>query len=207
MSYGLTYVPSNGDKDRPPNFAAAKKRISRVYSTRDQSVLREAFRSLAGQRRLVLEIGVSNHGDGASGTQVLLVELPADVLYLGVDTQDKCYIERANVHTLRCDSSDLERVMAKVEELCGERVIDFLHIDGWHSVDQVVRDWRYAEFVSPFGVIVLHDTNFHPGPVALLPAIDRELFDVNQFFKERDDDWGITVVRKWIKDPSAIAEM
>lgn len=196
MIHGLTYVPEGNDIDLPADFKRLKQQIPKVYSERDQSVLLAAFKRVRASFRIAVEIGVANHVDGASATHALLRELPRDMQYLGVDAKDKSGIRRDNVHTLRCDSSNIDDVMTEVERLRGERIIDFLHIDGWHSVAQIVKDWRYAEFVPAHGRIVLHDTNFHPGPVALLPAIDRDMFEVKQWFTDCADDWGITVVSR-----------
>jgi len=63
------------------------------------------------------------------------------------------------------DSADRDRAYALMDGLDLD-TIDFLFIDGWHSVNQRLADWRYVERLSPGGVVVMHDTNVHPGPVA-----------------------------------------
>jgi hypothetical protein len=37
----------------------------------------------------------------------------------------------------------------------------------------------------------MHDTNNHPGPLNVLKAIDRSIFEVREPYKGRYDDWGI----------------
>ena len=76
----------------------------------------------------------------------------------------------------------------------GVGVIDLLFIDGWHSVNQCANDWHYTDMLSDNGVVILHDTNSHPGCVALFDAVDE-----NQYAKERhclEADYGIAVFRK-----------
>ena len=77
----------------------------------------------------------------------------------------------------------------------GFQEIDLLHIDGLHTIEHIAYDWNYTEHVSDKGKILLHDTNQHPGPLALLEVIDRDIFD----FKKKcigDNDNGITIIWK-----------
>jgi hypothetical protein len=45
------------------------------------------------------------------------------------------------------------------------------------------------------GVMAFHDTNYHPGPVALLDAIDTDIFSVELFGRD-ESDWGVGVVQR-----------
>lgn len=47
----------------------------------------------------------------------------------------------------------------------------------------------------PNGVMAFHDTNYHPGPVALLDAIDTDIFSV-EWFGRGEADWGVGVVQR-----------
>ena len=50
--------------------------------------------------------------------------------------------------------------------------------------------------LAPQGVVVMHDTNEHPGPFAVFEAIDERLFDKTKHCTE-GPDWGIaTAVRR-----------
>jgi hypothetical protein len=63
-----------------------------------------------------------------------------------------------------------------------------------------INDWCFAEFLSPFGTVIIHDTNVHIGPRALFDAIDELLFEkrsvsekmVNGLFP----DYGMGIARR-----------
>ena len=81
----------------------------------------------------------------------------------------------------------------------GHQFIDFMFIDGWHSINQVISEWQYWEKMIPNGVMAFHDTNHHPGPVAVLDAIDTNIFTVEYFGRELGiSDWGVGVVQRKI---------
>ena len=67
----------------------------------------------------------------------------------------------------------------KFEEL-NITVIDFLFVDGWHSVNQVVDELFYVDMLKVGGIVGYHDTNFHPGPKKIVDALNPEVFDVRQ---------------------------
>jgi hypothetical protein len=133
---------------------------------------------------------------------------PDEAVYLGVDLIDKEYLDlpEKNVYTMVCDSFKRDRVRNRLNEL-GVKKVDLLMIDGWHSVNAVVNDWQYSELLSDNGVILMHDTNCHTGPVAVVDAIDRKLWKVKKYCLEKKQhrkkkvglvfaDWGIAVVKR-----------
>ena len=80
-------------------------------------------------------------------------------------------------------------------EVIGVSELDLIMIDGWHSVNMCINDWQYTEKLSATGVVVLHDINFHPGPVVLFDAIADNLFEKEKF-GVGEADWGIaTAIR------------
>ena len=66
--------------------------------------------------------------------------------------------------------------------------IDFLFIDGWYSINQVIDELWYLQFMKPGGVIGFHDVNYHPGPKAVLEALNPNLFKVTNY---NTPDWGV----------------
>jgi len=83
------------------------------------------------------------------------------------------------------------------------RPIDLLFIDGDHSYDGVKRDWdAFAPFVSPFGVVVFHDTLWDLRPD---PRYSRADMGVPRFVDELrrhgypvltiDKDYGVSLVQ------------
>jgi hypothetical protein len=193
---GMRYRPVtapllNDDTELLPGARSVKQEFSQC----NQATLREALRSLKDPTA-ILEIGMERRpNDPHCSTTVLVNEKPKDCVYIGVDMRDCRYIENAdkNTHMMVTDSGDVRAVMGRAREL-GIEQFDLIHIDGWHSVNQVIIDWQYVEFLRPGGVVVAHDSNEHFGPVALFEAVDPQYFA-----KERrcgaPNDWGISIYK------------
>lgn len=142
----------------------------------------------------VMEIGVSRNGEG-SFTRAILNNKPDDVIYLGVDLDDKTYLNNKDkkVYTIRENSFNQDSVRNYIKEI-GMEKISLLFIDGWHSVNAVINDWLYSDLLSDNGIVVFHDTNYHPGPAIFLDAIDENLFKIETYFEGAD--YGMAVAYK-----------
>ena len=193
---GLKYFPDlepevSNDRDAPLH----DRWLSPVEVTDcNLAVVQDVMRELGDRLLAALEIGVNRNGE-RSMSRVIMDQRPAGSFYLGVDIDDKSYLddESTNTWTIRCSSSDRYRVLDKMRER-GVGLLDLIMIDGWHSVNQCVNDWQYTERLTDHGVVILHDTNSHPGCVALLEAIDDKLWT-----KQRlciGADYGISVIRR-----------
>lgn len=158
-------------------------------------VLEECIRDLGSDLRACMEIGVNRNGE-RSFTQLMLKNRPQGSFYLGIDLDDKSELNdaAANTWTLQCNSHEQARVRAFLAEH-GIVQLDLLFIDGWHSVNTTINDWLYADLLSPHGVVVVHDTNYHPGDIALVEAVDRNCYDVQRLCLDLHDS-GIAVFRK-----------
>jgi predicted O-methyltransferase YrrM len=93
-----------------------------------------------------------------------------------------CPNEYNNINTLEhvnnfkdaYNFSNLEFIQADFCDLAKSwtHEIDILHIDGWHSYEEVKRDFNtWSKFVSENGIILMHDT-------------EERSFGVKQFFNE-----------------------
>lgn len=142
----------------------------------------------------VMEIGVSRNGD-RSFTRAILNNKPDDVPYLGVDLNDKTYLydDSKKIYTLQ-ENSFNQSVVRDYIKYIEMNKISLLFIDGWHSVNAVINDWMYSDLLSENGIVVFHDTNYHPGPALFLPAIDDKLFKVESYFES--NDYGMAVAYK-----------
>ena len=188
---GLRYTPNLGEEnngDSPSEW----RLVPQEYSDRNHHILREALEGTKCQS--ILEIGVNRSGEKSS-TQTLLKHRSPGCFYVGVDIMPKEYLGPL-AWTIQCDSSEHEKVMSFLQEKTGHKRIDFLHIDGWHSVNQVLKDFAYVSWLSNGGCVVLHDAGVHPGPVELLKAIDNDFWDASIFFEDDPHDWGIAVLRR-----------
>lgn len=143
----------------------------------------------------IMEIGVSRNGS-KSFTQALLKDKPKEIIYLGVDLEDKTFLNDAenNIFTLQENSFNRDSVREYMKQI-GLEKISILFIDGWHSINAVINDWQYTEFLSENGIVFFHDTNYHPGPVVLLRYIDSSKYRIEKYF-EGQDDYGVAVAYK-----------
>jgi len=199
MLYGLKFFPNlephcSNDQDAP-NWGWPDSCTE--ISDENLKVVRNVMDKLGEQCQSILEIGVHRNSD-RSITDVLLTGKPLSCRYLGVDIEDKSYVDDAgrNIYTLQVNSHDKVAVRSKMRSINMHK-IDLLMIDGWHSVHTCVNDWGYVDLLSPHGVVILHDTNAHPGCVALFQAVDQDLFDKQRLCTNLDD-MGIAVF--WHKD-------
>ena len=194
---GLKYRPSLEPEhsDNTDFFGEFYRPVPREFSVANQEVLRQALLTVQ-DLRCIVEIGVQRNPLPESSTGILLQHKPKEATYIGIDIEDKGHLANpaAGIFTLKMDSSNRFEVFALMDKM-NLRYIDFLFIDGWHSVKQCLADWLYIERLAPGGVVLLHDTNVHPGPFALFEAIDDRLFEKAKYCTD-GFDWGIAVVRR-----------
>lgn len=157
-------------------------------------VVNQVIARLGNRCRAILEIGVHRNNND-SITTILMDKKPKGCFYLGIDLNDKSYLDNPfqNLHTIKCNSHDQFLIRQKLIS-SGITEIDLLMIDGWHSVNTCVNDWMYADLLSKHGSVILHDTNAHPGPIALYHAIDEKLFQKQRFNTDHVRDMGISVI-------------
>ena len=193
---GLKYFPDlepavSNDRDAPLNDIW----MSPLEVTDGNlEVMRQVVSGLGNQLFAALEIGVNRNGD-RSMSRIIMDQRPPGSFYLGVDIEDKSYLddEAANTWTIRTSSTERGLILDRMRQL-GVGLLDLIMIDGWHSVNQCVNDWQFTERLSDHGVVVLHDTNSHPGCVALFEAVDENLWIKQRFCT--DNDFGIATFRK-----------
>lgn len=192
---GLKFFPDlephiSNDQDMPPFGWVSSVEVSDC----NLEIVRGAVRELGPHLSAVMEIGVNRNGE-RSMSRIIMDDRPPGSFYLGVDLDDKSYLNDAerNTHTLQCNSHEQSRIRDYLRNN-GVNHLDLLFIDGWHSVNTCVNDWLYADLVRDGGIVILHDTNSHPGCVALYQAVDE-----NAWVKERyclENDFGIATFRR-----------
>ena len=77
-----------------------------------------------------------------------------------------------------------------------EGKVDFLFIDGWHSINQVLDDWKFTEFLADGGVVGFHDTNCHPGPMLFVDNLNPDKYDIEKCCTTWMVDYGISFVSR-----------
>lgn len=192
LIYDIRFNDERDDRDWPFELVYFP---NQEFSQCNRDMLAFEFNQIADRCHTILEIGVSRNGE-LSSTKVLLDAKRPDAIYLGIDIEDKSYLDNQelNIHTLKIDSKNVDAIMDKIEALTGKRRIDFLFIDGWHSVNQVLLEWEYTRWLAEDGVVGFHDTNKHPGPSRFIYALDESRWMVSQYCKESDN--GIAFTRK-----------
>lgn len=165
----------------------------REFSNCNQESLKTEFLKVKNSTKVIVEIGVSRITNIQSyeqtSTSILLNYKNPETLYLGIDIDDKSFLRGPNVHTLQARSENYTVILNKFKEL-GIYKIDFLFVDGWHSINQVIDELWYIDFMKSGGVIGYHDVNFHPGPSRIINVLRPDIFKTTKYCNE-ENDWGI----------------
>lgn len=173
--------------------------IQNEFSQQNGDILVSCIEKLKAKSSFntVMEIGVQRSGELSSTCRLMAVK-PQETLYLGVDIKnqsiDTVHKPHLNAHGLTSDSGDYPYVCENLDRL-GMKGLDLLIIDGYHSINQLYKDFRYAERLSAGGMVFFHDTNYHPGPKTLLDCVDPKVFNISKYF-EGERDWGCAVLER-----------
>lgn len=188
MIYGLKFLPSlephvSDNQDTPAWGWPTGPEISDC----NLAVVSDVIQKLGKDCQSIVEIGV-HRNQGRSITNILMDQKPANCKYLGVDIDDKSHLDdlAKNISTIKSNSHDQRKIRKAITDL-GISQIDILMIDGWHSVNTCVNDWCYTDLLSNKGCVILHDTNAHPGCLALFHAVDEKLFIKTRHCTSMDD--------------------
>jgi hypothetical protein len=187
-----TLDAAKDNDDFPPNFSSLS--VDREFSFCNQYSLLTEFSKVKDRCKVIVEIGVArlstNRMDDTS-TTVFINNKKDDTIYIGIDIDDKKFLEESgpNIHTIQSKSENYEYITEKFKEI-GIEKIDFLFIDGWHSINQVIDESFYFGFLDKGSVIGFHDTNYHPGPHKVIRNLNPEIFET-RLYCESPNDWGV----------------
>lgn len=158
--------------------------------------------AISSGTKTIFEIGINVYRKPLlSTTRAVLESKEDDCVYLGIDVNDKSGINDVskNIHTMRIDSSLRRIIRTKMLEL-EMKTIDLLIIDGDHSIKLMINDWCFTEFLSPHGIVIIHDTNVHIGPRSVFNAIDEMSFNKeligSEMTKGKFPDYGMGIARR-----------
>jgi hypothetical protein len=179
------YGHEGDDADHPFHGYAGHVEFSEC--NRDE--LKKSYSEVANRAKAILEIGVCRNGT-LSSSYVFLESKKDSTVYLGVDLSDKTFLDskEKNVYTMQINSSDYEKIMAYAATL-GVSQFDYIFIDGWHSINQCIKDWRFVTNLAPGGIVGMHDTNRHPGPNHLVKYLNTDKWILTKKC-ETDDIYG-----------------
>jgi predicted O-methyltransferase YrrM len=148
----------------------------------NRAALKDRFLRVRDNCQAILEIGVSRETNGEQTTTgILLANKHPDTIYVGIDIDDKSYLNdpSKNIYTIKASSMDLESNLAKIAEF-GVKEFGFIFIDGWHSINAVITEWEYTTLLSQHGIVGLHDTSQHPGPYYFVKALNKDRWHVEE---------------------------
>lgn len=148
------------------------------FTPDNHKVLLDCLRATGDKVIQIVEIGVNRNGEYSS-TQTLIKEKAKGSTYLGIDLRDISYLNspESDVYVAsKTSSHDINKIQVILKDLNITK-IDLLIIDGDHSINAVLKDWRnFSILVPKGGIIFLHDVNHHPGPRELFQAVDENKF-------------------------------
>lgn len=173
-----------------------KLTVPTEFSDCNKSQLIKYFKKVAPHAKAILEIGVHRNG-GDSSTWCFLNYKNKETFYFGIDIVDKSFLndEENNIYTLQENSSNTEKIMNFVKST-GVEKFDFIFIDGYHSINQVLDDWKFTEYLAEGGIVGFHDTNMHTGSMLFVDHLNPEKYNIEKCCKAWMLDWGISFVSK-----------
>jgi predicted O-methyltransferase YrrM len=179
------FFPDQASVQRKNQFATA---VKDEMSPMNLSKVLEFFKKLDSPK-LIVEIGVMRNPGIPNTTLQFLQKKPDTCTYLGIDIEDRSYVYKhgKNIHILRMDSANTELIKKIIESFKCE--IDFLFIDGLHSIYQVGKELDLITAVRKGGIIGFHDIAVHTGPNTWLDAMKPECFEIHKFHAPAD--WGV----------------
>lgn len=204
---GLSFIPDlpgQNDEDFINNVNGVELsykhgRVEQEFSINNQTILINVIKDLKVENRLntILEIGVNRSGERSSTR--LILDNKENAKYIGVDVNktliDSIYNLENNCYGIVEDSSNTKIILDYLNSI-NVSSIDLFMIDGYHSINQVIRDWAFTNILAVGGYVLLHDTNYHPGPYCVYDAIDTNFYEKKKFFTNLEFDWGIAKAKK-----------
>jgi len=163
------------------------------FSDCNRAALAEKFLSVKDRVTAILEIGVCRNGNNSS-TYTFLNNKNDNTAYVGIDLNNKSFLnnQEKRIYTICGNSSNVDQNIETMKSH-GITELDFIFIDGWHSINQVLIDWEYTKILSPNGIVAFHDVSEHPGPYLFTRNLNLDVWNVDICCH---NDWGIGFVWK-----------
>ncbi len=160
------------------------------FSPCNKACLERSFLTIKDWCKCIVEIGVYRNGTNSS-THIFINNKKHNTLYLGIDIIDKAFLNNINnnQYTLKTNSSNYDEIVTYLHSI-GQNSIDYLFIDGYHSINQVLKDWEFTRLLSDNGIVGFHDTTYHLGPSLFIEALNPDIWKTETHCNN-SSDWGI----------------
>ena len=203
--FGLLFepIPVGFDIDRDSPIGCPH--IEKHFDVSTVKKFEEIFLTVRDDATAAIEIGVDAYFNDPRGnvtvessTSIIHRNKKKGTIYVGIDLNDKTRLNNTenNIFTIQNDSANCTSIFQRLNELgLQHKKVDFIYIDGYHSIRQVFIEWEYiTNFLSKNGVALFHDTNYHPGSRLLFDAIDPQIFTTKKYFID-EANWGLGEIR------------
>lgn len=186
LSRGKSLLMHLDAASEPEHFFALAQRLLTTEQLEAEICPFLELAAAHGPTRRILEIGT-----GLGGTNFLLAHaLPGVEMLIGLDLRVlnqrilRFFRQPAQRFEYLDGSSRDPATLQAVRALLGERQLDLLFLDGDHSWDGAVADFRlYREFVRPGGLIAFHDI-VPARPLGTARAAARSVGDMPRLWAE-----------------------
>lgn len=161
--------------------------------------LLEQFNKIRDNAKAILEIGIGRNSS-ESFCHVFFNNKKKETIYVGINLDDRSFLRdpENNIHVIQNNSSSYNENLNTFKQI-GVEKFDFIFIDGWHSINQVLSDWEYTNLLADGGIVGFHDTSSHPGPKIFLEHLDKTKWDVIENCCPQDYGVGFVRLKKKIK--------
>jgi len=185
---GTAWDDSDGNEGNRISRESVSTYTHREVTDCNRHALTEKFLTVRDNARAVMEIGVCRNQE-ESFTYCFLNNKKLETIYIGIDMEDKSFLNDSgkNIYTIQRTSSDVDSNIEQMKSL-GITELDFILIDGLHSINQVLIDWEYTRLLSPNGIVAFHDVSEHPGPYEFIRNLNTDIWNTEILCKT---DWGI----------------
>ena len=164
---------------------------------RTENILKQHLTALFEKKEKIniLELGVADGNTNNSTTKILISNKRPQDVYCGIDIIQKNAWNGENINIIHSPS---EYIDINIDRLNSLKVneIDMLVIDGWHSMEQLYKEWQYTRILSNVGVVFINSVNLYPGPYYISKSIDDTKYDIYRYLSDVKDNGICVAVRK-----------
>lgn len=164
---------------------------------RTENILKQYLSLLLEKKEKIniLELGVADDNNVSSTTKILISNKRPQDVYCGIDIIHKNAWNGENINIIHSPS---EYIDINIDRLNSLKVneIDMLVIDGWHSMEQLYKEWKYTRILSNVGVVFINSVNLYPGPYYITKSIDDTKYEIYRYLSDVKDNGVCVAVRK-----------